>query len=65
MPNRDPNNKNMSIAVSDEFKKRILKFIDTQNKRNSLALGKMTVRSLLVKAGYEFMQKTGGTNGDK
>ena len=63
MPNRDPNNKNMSTAVPDEFKKRILRFIKKQNEKNSLALGKMTVRSLLVKAGYEFMRKTGGNNG--
>lgn len=60
MPNRDPNNKNLSINVPDELKTRIANFVNNINKKNSLSLGKMTVRSLIVKAGYEYM--AGGHN---
>ena len=63
MPNKDPNNKNLSINVPHELKARIVNFVNNANKDNSLSLGKMTIRSLIVKAGNEYM--AGGHNGNK
>lgn len=57
MPNKDPNNKNISIHASDEFKKRMDDFIKKTNKGNDLDINRMTVRSLMIKAGNEYIDK--------
>ena len=54
MPNRDSNNKNISIHIPDEFRKRIDNFIEMKNKSG---IEKMTVRLLITISCNEYIDQ--------
>jgi hypothetical protein len=60
MPNRDRTNKNISIHIPDELKKRIEIFIDKKNSTMGVDEKKMTKRLFIVKAGMEYIKNHGG-----